>query len=456
MSRATEPTVYLTPSPSARELLRPLRGSIPLSAPPGRSWRVIICFLIIVTVDSFGCADGSTWSDPVDGGDSDETNRTSIDDTPDANISEDVDRPDTVAAHDVTPDIEGEADTTDPDTDVDGTSSQEQDKPFFYFVLHADPAVGQSLRDRWDNLESFMEDLSDRNDLLPEDGRHHITIMFTANWGMLIQSDRDKQQLIAQWIDDGHEMAFHSHTHNHQFLDGYTNSEQFGPDDPNKCPGDPDLGECSLDYGLGQVQQAMNDANGGVEYDLRFGRIGPTGNGGPEDGSQNDNSCAAVEVAPGEFLADDTGCIDDEWTGDVDTTLNYTTLAYEGGDELTASELHGDSDCVDWADATDIYGIPHAPFETEAGSPTATLATVEEAVNTSVGGEFIGIVIHPLSYVDGPTMAFSGNAQAQINGVFNFMDSITENSHYPLPSRTLSEVWAADEFGSGRGCRDAR
>ncbi len=136
------------------------------------------------------------------------------------------------------------------DTGAD-TAASEPSTPFFYFVVHADPAVGRSLFERWDNLELFMATLTDRNDRLPEEQRHHITIMFTANWGRLIQSDRGKQRLVAQWIGEGHEMAFHSHTHNHQFLDGYTNSDRFGPDDPNKCPGDAELGECSLDYGLG-------------------------------------------------------------------------------------------------------------------------------------------------------------------------------------------------------------
>lgn len=60
------------------------------------------------------------------------------------------------------------------------------------------------------------------------------------------------------------------------------------------------------------------------------------------------------------------------------------------------------------------------------------------------------MVIHPLSYVDGPSATFSGDARAQVLALLDHTDSIG------VSSRTMSAIRNADGDGNGVACKNAR
>lgn len=317
------------------------------------------------------------------------------------------------------------------------------DTPRFYFVLHADPAVAGGLQTRWTRLVAFMDDLAARP--VP----HHVTIMMTPNWGKIAAADPEKTARIASWIDAGHEIAFHSHTHNHAFPDGYTNAEaRFGPDDTSMCMGAPQAGECTLDAGLSAVISAVEAALG-RPYDLRFATIGPQGNQGPVPGGMN--NCPPGQNPP---VADEHGCIDGEWTGLVNEAINYQATEYPGVTEQDAgnpASVLGSSFCDRFGDATeDVYSLPIAPFETEAGGLAVRLDVAEAAFAMAGPDDFIGLVVHPVSYVDGPSGMFQGNAREQIVALLDTAEAAG------LVSRTMSEIHDGDDVGGGLPCRDLR
>ncbi len=319
--------------------------------------------------------------------------------------------------------------------------------PRFAFVLHADPAIGPSLEQRWGRLVAFMDDLAARNANRPVP--HHVTIMMTPNWGYLVAADPAKQTLVAGWVAAGHEIAFHSHTHNHARRDGYTNAaDLFGPDDWSLCMGDPDAGECTLDTGLAAVEAGLEAALG-RPYDIRFATIGPQGNEGP--GPMAMNNCPPGQDPP---VADEHGCIDGEWTGAVEARVEYQATAYPGvteADTADPSSLLGSSFCDRFGDASeDVYSLPIAPFETESGALAVTLDTVSAAFAMAAPDDFIGVVIHPYSYVDGPSSTFDGNARDQVLALFDAADAAG------IVSRTLGEIHDGDDVGGGVACRDLR
>ncbi|RMG99205.1 MAG: hypothetical protein D6705_03850 [Deltaproteobacteria bacterium] len=320
--------------------------------------------------------------------------------------------------------------------------------PRLAFVLHADPAVGADLEARWQRLERLLDDLAARNQGLPVP--HHVTIMFTPNWGRAMLADPAKRAQLAAWIEQGHEAAFHSHTHNHAVRDGYTNAaDLFGPDDWNMCMGDPAQGECTLDAGLGSVQAAVDEALGGRPYDIRFATIGPQGNDGPVPGGRNE--CPPGQDPP---VADDHGCIDGEWTGLVNATIAYQATKYPGVTEADVGDpqaLLGTSFCDRFGSATeDVYSLPIAPFETEAGSLAVSLETATAAFEMAGPNDFLGLVVHPVSYRAGPSAGYAGDARERIMALLDAADAAG------LVSRTLGEIHDGDDVGDGVACRDLR
>ena len=170
-----------------------------------------------------------------------------------------------------------------PDTRSDGGINNAQGQaamqPTFYFVLHADPNA--NIVGQWNNLVTFMTNLEGFSDALPRsvNARHHVTIMFSPQWGPHIEADMGRIQMVNQWIRQGHEMAFHSHTINHSKQDGWSQESGWADRENGFCAAD-----CTLDDGLEGVQSALNAAAsvGGamMEYDIKWARIGPTENGG--------------------------------------------------------------------------------------------------------------------------------------------------------------------------------
>jgi hypothetical protein len=332
--------------------------------------------------------------------------------------------------------------------------------PKFYFVVHADPAVLPTLNTHWSNLVRFFDDLAARNAGLSGEP-HRVTVMFTPNWGKLISQDGVKKAKIAAWVDAGHEMAFHSHTHVHAQRDGFTNATAaFGPDDWSLCWGDAGAGECTTSYGVTLVQTAMNQAVGGT-YPFKWGAIGPKGNGGtPSVWGANDNTCNPARDAQDAAIADTSKCIDAEWVGAVNTVLRYQTDGYPGVTESMTADpnaLRGSSFCVRTGEAAeDIYSMPHAPYETESGSLKVTLSTTEAAINASNSNDFVSVVIHPGSYEDTGSVSYDGGRRERILAVFDFLDSPAQNTRYPVRSRTLSQVREVDTDGGGIACKDSR
>ncbi|RMF19426.1 MAG: hypothetical protein D6761_00440 [Candidatus Dadabacteria bacterium] len=329
--------------------------------------------------------------------------------------------------------------------------------PQVYFVIHADPATGPELRRRWDNLVSFMDTLAARR--AANSVPHHVTIMFTPEWGKLIAEASpdgiNRRKAIAAWVADGHEMAFHSHTHNHTFRDGYTNAPQFGldvdqTDGTDLCSGDRSKGECSLDYGLSLVRDAIQMAVPG--YDLKFGALGPRGNGGADiRWGKHDNSCDP-DYAGDVTLADSDHCVQAEWSDALNAELEYVGIGFEQDAPLAATEALGQSSCVRYGAATtDIYALPFAPFETEAGQPMLAVTVMADAINMADARYLIGTVMHPMSY--------TGAATTTVWQLFDFLDGqspLTDNVWGLTPSVTLSEARAADSYGPGAVCRDFR
>lgn len=337
------------------------------------------------------------------------------------------------------------ASATDPDTTLDGVDAA-GGAPAFAFVLHADPDVGAGLRSRFARLAEFMASLDARNAGRPADEQHHVTIMFTGNWGLLIDRDADARRLVGEWVAAGHEMAFHSHTHNHQFLDGYTNATDLGPDDLDECMAGDTSAACTLDAAYHQVHDAVSAA-AGSDYDIRWAGIGPTGNGGPDPISDNDNRCAPDLGPDGSPLADDDHCVLREYTGEVAAEVEFIGSDHPGvgvDDTDDPRALLGTTSCMPWApDGSDVYYFPYSPYETESGRLRVTLDVIDEAVASGTTGEVIGVVIHPHSYDDSSSRTYAGSRRDRIEELFDHLDA-TIGSDRPVVSRTLSEIHDAD------------
>jgi hypothetical protein len=332
----------------------------------------------------------------------------------------------------------------------DGTAGG--NTPHFYFVVHADPARTSDLTTHFTRLDQFMKDIETRNK--SRQTPHHVTIMWAPQWGVWLAEKQERYSVVSGWIAAGHEMAFHSHTHNHSYRDGYTNASSFVADTGQIPCLSSNPSECTLDFGVQKVEGAMALA-AGRSVDLRFGAIGPRGNGGGYWG-RNDNTC--VESGKAVSATDETGCIDAEWNATIDTHLENVTDEYPGVTEATAKTKEavlGTSACARYGVAkTDIYSLPHAAFWTESSKTSISLSALKEAIASGNGSHFIGVVIHPASYVAAATND-SANGIADVTAVFDWLDD-SANANAPLASRTLSETRLSDTSGGGAACRDTR
>ena len=321
--------------------------------------------------------------------------------------------------------------------------------PVFYFVLHADPDDDQpdGVPLRWNRLKQFMLALQQRNQGLINP--HHVTIMFTPAWGQYLLQNPDQQDFIRQWYQQGHELAFHSHTHNHAFPDGYSNGlDILGPDvstapgSVSLCWGDPQLGECTLDYGLSGVVQAFSNALG-WNWFPSVAATGPTGNGGVDTPwGMNDNRCNPAQDQNG-YIADTDGCLRYEWIGLV-AQIPYASDHYTHAEALTspgtAAALQGGARCMDRGDALQVYTLPHELLNTESGSTRVSKTVVLEAIDTGDASHRIGVVIHPISYQDGATGDVPSNARLYIESLFD------EIENRGMRSVTLSTARVLDQY----------
>lgn len=316
--------------------------------------------------------------------------------------------------------------------------------PFFYLVLHADPAGPDARRsgvpERFGRLRTMLGDLRERG------AGHRVTIMLTGPWIDWLAGDAEAAAELRGWIEEGHQIAFHSHTHNHTFRDGYTNARDLlGPDADDVC-WRKDPAECTLDGALATLRSLLPEA-----YEIGFAALGPHGNGGePPYWGPNDNTCAP-ELVDGVPQADEDGCVQAEWVGDLARDIRATSGAYpdltpENRDDPEA--LLGDSACVRWGEAaSDIYYLPHAAFETESSKTKVSLEALDAAFERAGAGDFIGVVVHPVSYVHAPTSTFDGDGVAQVQALLDAAEA------HGLRSRTLADVRAADTAGGGAACR---
>lgn len=335
-------------------------------------------------------------------------------------------------------------------TDADVTESEGSEGPLFGVVIHADPAVGPELLRRWENLARFMADLeavnADRVD------PHRVSIMFTPNWVDLLTDDTDRATLVGAWIDAGHTIAFHSHSHNHAFRDGYSNATaEFGPDEVALCARD----GCSLDEGVAALVAVVAEIR--PDYDVRFGAVGPRGNGGPGDPwGPNDNSCAPEEGADGP-LPDDYGCLTREWTNVVSRELEFATDDY-GVTPLDVDDpsgVRGRSSCPDFGTGP-VYTLPHAAYETESSATKVSRSAVEAALMQAGPDEVVAVVFHPFSYEDGPNARFEGDARRQILSLFDVAESVSRSRGVPIRSMSLDELRAEDVARSGSPCHESQ
>lgn len=322
-------------------------------------------------------------------------------------------------------------------------------RPRFAFVLHADPAVGPQLRTRFERLVAFMDDLTARNAALPEGARHRVTIMFTGNWGLLMTKDADVRAAVASWVADGHEMAFHSHTHNHAFPDGYTNATDLGPDDWSVCAAGDDAAACTLDAAYAAVRDGVAAAVG-EPVDIRFAGIGPTGNGGPDPVSDNDNRCAPDRDAAGRPLADEDHCFVREFTGLVAAEIEHIGSDHPGvtvEDTDDPAALADVTHCVPWGPGgRELYYVPFAPFETESGRLKVTLETTLAALEVGAPDEVVSVVIHPSSYDPSPSRTYDGDRRQRITELFDRLDAAG------VASMTLSDIHDTDTGDAAARC----
>jgi|AMFO01.1.fsa_nt_gi hypothetical protein len=319
-----------------------------------------------------------------------------------------------------------------------GAPPEEAAGPFFYFVLHADPAAPDattsSVPMRFNRLKQFMQDLEARG------AGHHVTVMLTGPWIDWLADHPDAWAVFEDWMAAGHQVAFHSHTRNHTFRDGYTNAEAvFGPDDYDVC-WRADTSECTLDAALATLGGLMPPGQ-----TVTFAALGPHGNGAGYWGL-NDGSCNP-EIVGGVEQADEDACVQAEWVGELAATIHATSGAYPDltPDNVTQSgAIRGTSRCVTWGEALEpIYYLPHAAYETEASKTAVSYETVDAALDEAGPGDFIGIVVHPVSYTSKP-------AYDAIERVNLLLDSVETHG---LRSRTLDEVRQADTVGDGVACR---
>lgn len=319
-----------------------------------------------------------------------------------------------------------------------------EEGPFFYLVLHADPAAPDARRDgvpdRWERLRTLLGDLRERG------AGHHVTIMLTGPWIDWLAGEPEAAAELRGWIDEGHQVAFHSHTHNHSFRDGYTNARDvFGPDADDVC-WRADAAECTLDAALETLRGLLPEG-----YDMGFAALGPHGNGGdPPFWGANDNTCNP-ELVDGVPQADEDGCVQAEWVGEIARDVHATSGAYPGltpENRDDPASILGDSGCVRWGEAPrDVYYLPHAAFETESSKTEVSLETLEAAFERAGPGDLIGVVVHPVSYVHVPTSAFDGDGVARVQALLDAAEARGLRSH------TLAEVRAADAAGGGAACR---
>ncbi len=318
--------------------------------------------------------------------------------------------------------------TDDDDDDVTAGDDDDADPggtPIVYFVVHADPASTDAIKDtsdcstfasgtgRWDRLVALTDAIAARNAGRPADAQHRITLMFTPGWAWVMASSpcaAEAQAQLAAWVDAGHEIALHSHSTTHKFRDGYSNEIGWVRDDvdeddaatlcaeapPASAPDGAWQTQCSVDRGLLDLGAALEEATGSA-YDVRWARIGPLGNGDPSSNPQADDC-----VLPGGGDADDAiACIDREWTGEVAASIEHTTLAYDvdhcGRDAPGA--VRGGSECSTWGDAPGpLYGVPHAPLRTESGELRVSIERLAEDLRAAADGDLVGVVVHPASY----------------------------------------------------------
>ncbi len=322
--------------------------------------------------------------------------------------------------------------------------------PVFYFVLHADPATPDDIDQRWDRLVDFMADLEERNASL--DQPHHVTIMFTPAWAELLSESQPARDQLSTWAASGHRFAFHSHTHNHAYRDGYSNAtdlvDDIDEDGTDRCWGDRAAGQCSLDYGLARLQRVMSMALGS-SWSPTFAAVGPHDNGGADEpNGRHDNSCNPARDAKGEPIADESGCIDLEWVGDV-ATIPFSSSGYDhvtaDMDTDTPEAILGGSYCKDMGSASNVYLLPHVPFQTESGGARVSEQTVLDALDQGDDRHRIGIVIHPSSYAHRSSPGYKGDAAALV------MDLFAEVEARGLRSVTLDEARSIDVEGGG-GC----
>ena len=311
----------------------------------------------------------------------------------------------------------------------------------FYFAINADPEKGPALLKRWQNLVEFMDDLEQRNIELTI--KHRVTIMFTPNWSRLI---KENLSIVGKWISQGHEMAFHSHTHNHQFPDGFTNATDFSEDPGIEKCDRMVATDCTLDQGVEAVVEALSEA-AGTPYDLKFATIGPRSNEGNINEPDTKNFCGTMPENG------DEACINAEWVGVVNGTINYHATDYPNvsvNETSDPNKLLGSSFCRSHGEGENVYSIPIAPYEIESGEFRVSLDTITEAFKLAKETSFIGIVIHPLSYDTEPTSRFSGNGREHVGELFD------EATRQGIFSRTMSEIRDADSNGDGISCKTER
>ncbi len=325
--------------------------------------------------------------------------------------------------------------------------------PVFYFVLHADPDNRPGVARRWARLKRFMQDLQARNQTLARP--HRVSIMFTPAWGAYLQENPGEQTFIGQWYRAGHELAFHSHTHNHAYRDGYSNAaDVLGPDvngtGGNYCWGDAGLGECTLDFGLQNLSNLFSQVLS-RDWFPSFAATGPANNSGSDwRWGLQDNSCNPALDAGGNPLADTDGCLRYEWTGLV-AQIPYASDHYDHPEAYslpnTAAAIQSGSRCMDRGDALQVYTLPHEPLNTESGSTRVSRAVVMEALDTGNAGHRVGVVIHPDSYQNGPAGDLPANVAADVYIMGLFADLESRG----LRSVTLSTARVLDQY-EGNGC----
>lgn len=107
--------------------------------------------------------------------------------------------------------------TSEPLTSPENTT--DPSLPFYFIAVHNEPYHGAFLQEQ--KLKAAYAVLKEMV-IKADTYGISLTLMFTPQWGKMIESDPEKLSEVKSWEQNGHEIALHHHSIYHGGWDGYT------------------------------------------------------------------------------------------------------------------------------------------------------------------------------------------------------------------------------------------